>query len=276
VTLNGTYTIVMHDAGDDNVGQYAIALDATPGTDTRPPVVATNHFDYNTARQQIVIGLTEAVSGLDVTDLTLQNLTTGTTVPSAVVSATFNALSNEIVFQFPGYPAGILPDGNYHATLAAGSVADGAGIALGAAANLDFFVLGGDANHDRSVDFNDLVALAQNYNTLGKTFSQGDFSYDGIVDFNDLVILAQHYNTSLPAPGAAAAPVTAGASASFAADWAAATALAAQAGGAEQEAPLDSATPRIPPAHKKEKPKSVFNVRQPIKLHPVQFKNPRR
>jgi hypothetical protein len=60
-----------------------------------------------------------------------------------------------------------------------------------------------DANDDRSVDFNDLVALAQNYNTTGKTFPQGDFTGDGAVDFNDLVVLAQHYNTSVPpaAPG---------------------------------------------------------------------------
>ena len=56
-----------------------------------------------------------------------------------------------------------------------------------------------DANDDRSVDFNDLVALAQNYNTSGKTFAQGDFTGDGSVDFNDLVVLAQHYNMTFPA-----------------------------------------------------------------------------
>jgi fibronectin type 3 domain-containing protein len=59
-----------------------------------------------------------------------------------------------------------------------------------------------DANDDRSVDFNDLVALAQNYNTTGKTYAQGDFTGDGNVDFNDLVILAQHYNTTVPAAAA--------------------------------------------------------------------------
>jgi hypothetical protein len=252
VTLGGVYTVVVHDSGDDNVGQYALALDATTGTDTRAPVVVANRFVYNAARQQIVIGLTEAVTGLDVTDLTLQNLTTGTTIPSAVVSATFNPLSNELVFQFPGYSAGILPDGNYHATLASGSVSDGAGLPLAGGSTLDFFVLGGDANHDRSVDFNDLVKLAQNYNTVGKSYAEGDFSYDGNVDFNDLVILAQHYNTSLPAPGAVAAPAVT-ASASFASDWADATAPAA---------------PVVPaPVHTKAKKavsKSIFNLASPI------------
>jgi fibronectin type 3 domain-containing protein len=58
--------------------------------------------------------------------------------------------------------------------------------------------IAGDANDDRSVNFNDLVALAQNYNTTGKTFAQGDFTGDGSVDFNDLVVLAQHYNTTVP------------------------------------------------------------------------------
>jgi hypothetical protein len=62
--------------------------------------------------------------------------------------------------------------------------------------------LPGDANRDRSVDFNDLVPLAQNYNSTGnKTWSQGDFTGDGLVDFNDLVKLAQNYNTTLPTPG---------------------------------------------------------------------------
>lgn len=56
--------------------------------------------------------------------------------------------------------------------------------------------LKGDANLDRIVDFQDLVRLAQNYNSGGKVWSQGDFNYDGTVDFNDLVALAQNYNTS--------------------------------------------------------------------------------
>jgi hypothetical protein len=68
----------------------------------------------------------------------------------------------------------------------------------------------GDATLDGTVDFNDLVALAQNYNTTlagDSWWVRGDFTYDGVVDFNDLVKLAQNYNTSLaagPVPGAPA------------------------------------------------------------------------
>jgi autotransporter-associated beta strand protein len=81
------------------------------------------------------------------------------------------------------------------------------------------YTLGGDATLDGAVDFNDLVKLAQNYNTTVSTTTQswwnnGDFTYDGMVDFNDLVKLAQNYNTSLPTQ-----PIT-GASAIFEADLA--------------------------------------------------------
>jgi hypothetical protein len=265
VTLGGTYTIVMHDFGDDNPGQYALALNATPGADTRAPAVVSNRFDYNTDRQQIVIALTEGIGGtLETSDLTLENVTTHTTISPDYFSATFNTLSNEIVFRFPGYSAGILPDGDYHATLNAGSLTDGAGNLLPSASSIDFFTYGGDANHDRSVDFNDLVALAQNYNTIGKTYVQGDFNYDGSVDFNDLVILAQQYNTTLHDPGAPPAPAAAGAN--FATDWAAALQPVAT----PQDGP-DSTT-SILTAHKKEKPEPVFNVRQPIKIQPAPLK----
>jgi autotransporter-associated beta strand protein len=63
----------------------------------------------------------------------------------------------------------------------------------------------GDATLDGTVDFVDLVQLAQNYNTTVSDVTEswwyrGDFNYDGLVDFTDLVRLAQNYNTSLPAP----------------------------------------------------------------------------
>jgi autotransporter-associated beta strand protein len=75
------------------------------------------------------------------------------------------------------------------------------------------YTLAGDATLDGTVDFNDLVKLAQNYNTTVSAttegwWSKGDFMYDGVTDFNDLVKLAQNYNTALPTqpvPGASAA-----------------------------------------------------------------------
>src|SRR5207249_3400483 len=108
-----------------------------------------------------------------------------------------------------------LADGNYTATLLAGGISDINGSKLdgngdgvgGDSFTYSFFVLAGDANHDRTVDFTDLVAVAQNYGaTGGMTFDKGDFNYDGSVDFADLVMLAQRYGTGVPAP---AAPVPA-------------------------------------------------------------------
>jgi hypothetical protein len=84
----------------------------------------------------------------------------------------------------------------------------------------------GDANADGTVDFNDLAAMAQSYNTSGPLmrWSQGDFNYDQTVDFNDLALLAQNYNMT----GVLAPPMGAVTEfwQAFAADWEAAQAAA--------------------------------------------------
>jgi hypothetical protein len=72
--------------------------------------------------------------------------------------------------------------------------------------------LAGDTTLDGVVNFNDLVLLAQNYNTTVSAVTEswwfrGDFTGDGVVNFNDLVLLAQNYGGVLPeAPIAGAAP----------------------------------------------------------------------
>jgi Ca2+-binding RTX toxin-like protein len=69
----------------------------------------------------------------------------------------------------------------------------------------------GDATLDGRVDFNDLVRLAQNFNSgvpatnLG-SWRRGDFTYDGMVNFDDLVKLAQNYNTGVPGAAVPSAP----------------------------------------------------------------------
>src|SRR5207245_370419 len=68
----------------------------------------------------------------------------------------------------------------------------------------------GDTNQDGTVDFTDLLALAQNYGRTNATWSQGDMNYDGKVDFADLLKLGQNFGKSLaaatPAVAAAALP----------------------------------------------------------------------
>ena len=55
----------------------------------------------------------------------------------------------------------------------------------------------GDANLDGKVDFNDLLALAQNYGRDDVFWYQGDFNYDGRVNFADALRLAQNYGKRL-------------------------------------------------------------------------------
>jgi hypothetical protein len=66
------------------------------------------------------------------------------------------------------------------------------------------FTLRGDTNLDKTVNFDDLLALAQNYGATGSAqWAQGDTNYNGTVDFDDLLSLAQNYGGSLALAGEA-------------------------------------------------------------------------
>jgi hypothetical protein len=95
------------------------------------------------------------------------------------------------------------------------------GVASNSGAVIARHTKSGDANLDGVVNFNDLVVLAQNYNTAtpNQPWSGGDFTYDGQVTFADLVALAQNYNTSLPGTPIPGTPIP-GASTDFPADLA--------------------------------------------------------
>jgi hypothetical protein len=105
--------------------------------------------------------------------------------------------------------------------LGAGQTATFMGQPVDATSLLVRYTLAGDATLDGSVDFSDLVQLAQNYDTSMGTggWFRGDFNYDGQVDFNDLVLLAQNYNQAGVGAGAFAG--------AFATEWQAALTEAA-------------------------------------------------
>jgi hypothetical protein len=203
------------------------ALTITPADTTAPKLTAAPTFDWTKAPHSFSFTFSENVSAsLSTADLVLVNLTTGQTLPASSLSMVYDGTSNTVTFSYTGTTNGILgmlPDGRYSATLLANGITDAAGNKLdgngdGTAGDdlvYNFFFLQGDANHDARVDFVDLVALAQNYNTSGnKAWTQGNFNYDTAVDFVDLVALAQRYNAALPElpgpaqpiPGAAAMP----------------------------------------------------------------------
>lgn len=59
----------------------------------------------------------------------------------------------------------------------------------------------GDADLNGTVDFSDLLTLAQNYSGTSKSWSTGDFSGDGSTEFADLLTLAQNYGNSVSLTG---------------------------------------------------------------------------
>ena len=165
-----------------------------------PPVLVTaTEFLYQTAPHRLQVTFNRDVDPGSIvpSDLSVRRLPGD--APFAATGVSYDGATRTAIFTLA---AGPLPDGNYQATLAAGSVLDMQGNGLAEASVANFFFLAGDANHDRSVGFADLVAVAQNYGTTGKNFSQGNVSYDldGNVGFEDLVIVAQRYNATLPQP----------------------------------------------------------------------------
>jgi autotransporter-associated beta strand protein len=74
----------------------------------------------------------------------------------------------------------------------------------------------GDATLDDSVGFDDLLIVAQNYESPDRSWSEGDFNGDRLVGFDDLLALAQNYIGPVPI---GSLPST------FMADWALARSL---------------------------------------------------
>ena len=175
----------------NNTSEYSQAI---PVINQITLQVTAASFAFSSSPHSLAFTFNEDVhsSLSDPTVLQVQNLTTGQAVTPA--SEAWDAKTDTATFTF----AGVLPDGNYRATLPASSVTDSGGNHLAADYSYSFFFLSGDVNHDGKVDFKDLVALASHYGTpSGATFDQGDLNYDGAVDFKDLVILASNYGKSL-------------------------------------------------------------------------------
>jgi hypothetical protein len=103
-------------------------------------------------------------------------------------------------------PAGqqVLPNGNYRATLLAGSVTDAFGNALASAFTFNFSVLAGDIDGNRAVNGTDFAILAGNFGRTGMTYAQGDLNGDGSVNGSDFALLAGNFGRTVAAPAAAA------------------------------------------------------------------------
>jgi hypothetical protein len=174
--------------------QATVQIQVVP--DTTPPIVLQSDFDYQSAPNLVKIRFSENVAAsLAPADLVLQNLTNPGVVPAWTLA--YDSLTNIASMGF----AGVVPDGRYQLTLAAGAVADPAGNTLTSSSVFSFFSLAGDANHDAIVDIADLGILATNWQQSPRDYFQGDFNYDGSVDVADLGILATNWQKSLGATG---------------------------------------------------------------------------
>jgi hypothetical protein len=129
--------------------------------------------------------------------ITLTNLTTSQTISAAVIAVSYDAVTNTASFTFPGLTDGVLPDGNYRLTLAAGAVSDLFGNPTTAAHTLNFFFMQADANHDGRVNLQDFNRVAANFGHTNALFSQGDFNYDGVVNLRDFNLLAGRFGATL-------------------------------------------------------------------------------
>jgi len=163
----------------------------------RLPRVIDSRFDLSRQPQSVSFTFDQQVSMAGPAAVSVQKVGAGPTTPFTPDGESYDSYSRTATFTF-SHP---LPDGNYVATLRAATVSSVSTLNHPLHDyTTSFFTLAGDVNHDRKVDFADLLILARNYGKKPAIYQQGDLDYDGAVGFDDLVILARAYGHSLAAP----------------------------------------------------------------------------
>jgi hypothetical protein len=181
----------LHSGASSDVNVVVVA-----GPAPAAPRVLSGSYEYLT-RQAVTLTFDQDVSTFfDAYDVRIVNRTTNATFLSQSVS--YNVAANSATLLLTNQ----LTDGNYDVVVSASDIANAAGVIAQAGVSFSFFALRGDINHDRHVDFSDLLLLAQNYGAGGRDSAHGniDYSTDGSVNFNDLLNLAQQYGKSIAAP----------------------------------------------------------------------------
>jgi murein DD-endopeptidase MepM/ murein hydrolase activator NlpD len=194
--------IIRSDDADNSEFNFAVKGKITPV----PPGVFSAEFRDVRAPQRLSFAFTHNVSAsLSAADLMVERLGPGGG-PVAVLEPTYDMATNTATFAF----AGILPDGNYRATLLAAGVLNG-NTPMAANVVVNFFVFAGDLNHDRTVSIADFITLASHFNKTDATYLDGDLNYDGTVSIADFIDLASKFNTTLAEAPPLAAPQAAAA-----------------------------------------------------------------
>jgi hypothetical protein len=184
------YRVTANLSANTSAGPTAAPAVTTPGAAT----VTTAQLLLDSSPNMLRFTFSQNIgASFSAASLSVATLPSGPTF--GATEYVYNPLDGSGTFTLP---AG-LPDSDYRATLAAGDV-------LADDFTFDFFILAGDADHDRDVDVNDLGVLASNWQQSPRPFSQGnlDYSANGLVDVADLGILASNWQQELPVPSAPA------------------------------------------------------------------------
>ncbi|HEX3356034.1 MAG TPA: lamin tail domain-containing protein, partial [Tepidisphaeraceae bacterium] len=194
---NGSSLEIVDPLGDPNDPanwRASYFAGGSPGTDGVPLAGSNGQLLFsNLPALSVALSKSITVSTLDATDLTIQSTDGGTSFNP--MSAQWNALTRTITFALPSS----LADGNYTATIPAGSLASPDGFSS-LAYSFNFFILTADANRDRTVNLLDLNALATNFGKTGMNFDGGDFDFSGTVDIADFNLLASNFGVTLTLP----------------------------------------------------------------------------
>lgn len=152
------------------------------------PAQLAQSFAFETTTPRLFVTFSESVN---VPPGSFSVINTDTNQP-VNATATFNIPTQTATITFPD---GVLPDGRYRLTTTT-SINDGTNPLVNPQ-SFNFNWLRGDFNLNGSVDFNDLLVVAQHYGINGATYSTGDLNWDGLVNFNDLLAMAQRYGNVL-------------------------------------------------------------------------------
>ena len=173
------------------------------------PRALASALAFATSPHRITVQFNEDVSdSLSLSDLAVQNLTTGLPLDTSAFSFSYDTATNTATWNVNG----ILPDARLRGTIAAAGVSDLSGNPLdgdgngtgGDDLNFDFFFLMADANHDGRVNLDDFNIIAANFGQIGTDFTRGDFNYDGQTNLDDFNILAARWGVALAGPSATA------------------------------------------------------------------------
>jgi fibronectin-binding autotransporter adhesin len=210
----GSNTTPINPATITGAGTIAIGTATTPGYLS---LGSTTGAQTTTTASSITFGTSSA---LNINNNTVAiNYSSAATDPAAQIRAAIASAYSNDSWTGVGITSGnaAANPGLYAVGYADGNVDAG----TPAAANQILIenTLAGDANLDGTVNFADLLVVAQNFNHTLDThgnpldWADGDFNYDGQVNFADLLLVAQNFNKRLSAGQLEQLP------GSFAADW---------------------------------------------------------